>query len=78
MTSVTQQSPGAGNPYNRLYREARPERHASFRVQVDESSDFVTSASYVPDAQKHQRRKIIHGMRPVGRKGRSIDLNMFL
>ena len=23
-----------------------------------------------------QRRKVIHGMRPVGRKNRSIDLNM--
>ena len=50
MTSVTQQSPGAGNPYNGLYREAQPERRASFRVQVDESSDFVTFASCVPDA----------------------------
>ena len=25
-----------------------------------------------------QRRKIIHGMRPVGRKERSIDLKIFL
>ena len=50
MTSVTQQSPGAGNPYNGLYREAQPERRASFRVQVDENSDFVTFASCVPDA----------------------------
>ena len=50
MTSVTQQSPGAGNPYNGLYREAQPERRASFRVEVDESSDFVTFASCVSDA----------------------------
>ena len=25
-----------------------------------------------------QRRKIIHGMRPVGSKDRSIDLNMYI
>ena len=48
--SVAQQSSGAGNPYNGLYREAQPERRASFRVQVDESSDFVTFASCIPDA----------------------------
>ena len=50
MISVAQQSPGAGNPYNGLYREAQPKRGTFFRVQVYESSDFVTSASCVPDA----------------------------
>ena len=38
------------------------------------SSDFVTSASASLTHKNPQRRKIIHGMRPVERKDRSIDI----
>ena len=76
MTSVTQQSPGAGNPYNGLYREAQPERRASFRVQVDGSILLPLHPASLTHKQ-HQRCKIIHSMRPMVRKGRSIDVNLF-
>ena len=56
-------------------------KHHSFCTRFNPlnpiSSDFVTSASSVPDAQKCLKTQIIHGMRPVGRKEQSNDLKIF-
>ena len=40
-------------------------------------SDFVTSASGIPDTLKYPKMQHIHGMHPVGCKEQSIDLNIF-
>ena len=47
-------------------------------ITVTRFSDFVflpLRPAFVTN-KNPQRRKIIHGMRPVGRKDQSIDLNM--
>ena len=41
--------------------------------KFEKVSYFVTSASTSPTHKKRQRRKIIHGILPVGRKDRSIS-----
>ena len=40
-------------------------------------SDFVASASCIPDTLKYPKMQHIHGMHPVGCKEQSIDLNIF-